>query len=235
MSGPDGGWGKPPGHQGGSFGPTPPSAFGNAPQQPAMGSPLPAQQPPPPKKKNPMLWAIVLAPVLLCCFSGIGLFAWAGYQQSQYSDLEAACDGGPVASASAYTPGGSNRAAGFKRGTSGTSWLLHNAFVANSRRSSDTASTNLIVCVDDETEERMERCPYDNSAGGVNILDRMRYQRRVRLIAPQTAEVIVDELVYGSEPTACDEWESFAGTGTYERHGGNVADSQIVELVNAHL
>lgn len=239
---PGGGWGQPPG--GGGFGAPPSSGHGTfgggPPVQSAFGGPAGAPmtpQPagaPPPKKKNPWLWAIVLGPIALCCLGGMGLAALGAFENQKYGDLDTVCEGRSVSGAPAYTPGAANRAVGYKVGATG-SWIRDFQFVQGSSRADGLESANVVVCVDEETEEQVDHCPYEIS-GATNVLDLHRYKRHVRLVAARAGQLIVEQDLYGTAPSPCQEWELFQQGGTtVNRYGGHVADDDVAAFVADQL
>lgn len=169
-----------------------------------------------------MVAGIALAGALfLCCVGGGALVAGGAFLQSRVAELGAACDGQPVPSAAAFVPGtpGPHRVTVMQRGATG-GWTAQFGRVRGDWSSDTTASTQIVVCLEPETERIAETCEYE----GGRMLTRVQYDQRFRVVAASTGTPLFETAITGGEATVCPE--ILVGDGmTYRYDGPHVADS----------
>lgn len=163
-----------------------------------------------------LIAAIAVIGVLgLCCVGGGALVAGGMFLQSRVAALGAACDGQPVAAAAPFVPGtpGPHPVTIMER-SAVSGWSAAFGRV-RSEWSSDTAeTTQLVVCFEPESERVAETCDYE----GGRVLTRYQYDARLRIVAAQTGQTLVDTAITGGEATACPE--ILVGDGYSYRYDG---------------
>lgn len=160
----------------------------------------------------------------LCCGGFfVGMAGLGSVIESRVSALTAACDGRGVPEAAAYVPGpGVHLTTAFGRGQ-GT-WHYEQRMVPSAWGSSETASTELVLCFEDEQEGVVESCPYTTGM----VVSRIQFARQARLVVAQTGQVLSNTMVMGGDPAACLDWASGGGNVRYE---GTHVDGDAVQRI----
>ncbi len=171
-----------------------------------------------------MVAGIALAGALfLCCAGGGAMVAGGLFLQSRVSELAAACDGQPVPSARAFAIGtpGPHRVTVMERGASG-GWTAQFGRVRSDWGSDTTATTEIVVCLEPETERIAETCEYE----GGRVLSRVQFDQRFRIVAASTGTPLFETAITGGEATVCPE--ILVGDGmTFRYEGPHVGDSAV--------
>ncbi|AKF03366.1 hypothetical protein DB32_000515 [Sandaracinus amylolyticus] len=165
--------------------------------------------------------AIGVVGVLLFCCVGGGLMVAGGMAlQSRVSALGSACDGQPVPTAAAYTPGAASRATVMQRGMGG-GWSAQFGRLRSEWASDTTETTAIVVCLDDEVERLAERCDYE---GGM-VANRYTYDQHVRIVVAQTAMPLIDTVIAGGDAPLCPEVLTGEAGSSYRYDGPHVSEA----------
>lgn len=153
-----------------------------------------------------------------CCVGGIALAVLGTWLGGRVEGLELACDGHAVPGAAEHRVGapGPHPATVYQRGSTG--WSIEYGALRPGWSSDQTATTELVVCIEPEQERELQPCLWhDGSTTG-----RVQFERPVRVVAARTGAVVLSTTAVGGAPIACPEIAMVTG-GRYE--GTHVDDT----------
>lgn len=190
------------------------------------------------KKEHVTIIAGLLS-VLCCC--AVGVFAVAAWNVNQnnetYGALAEACYGNGVAAAAAYSEAsGTHLAAGMR--LSGKDYSSYNYVIPDKALAKGVADAELVVCLQEEQKELLERCPYskDDDDEDISFVERYGYEVEVTIVEAQTGKTVAEKKLKGDEPRECEDYEEFPkGKNTLTLEGEKVSSAQVHDWARPYI
>jgi hypothetical protein len=183
---------------------------------------------------------IVLAVVALCfVVLFIYLLRDSNARIAEFEPLLEACKGRGVSETAAYqTTPGIHLVMAFKP-SFGDNWVTAILAVPDEWEAKTLAETELVLCLSEQEEVLLERCPYgslnEENVEIENIVERYQYSQELRLVEAQTGNLLAEETLTGKPPRECLDEEVFrSGQDTLTVKGEEVSNSQIKDWLEPH-
>ncbi|MEI8255258.1 MAG: hypothetical protein WCJ30_06240 [Deltaproteobacteria bacterium] len=183
-------------------------------------------------RRRPRFWRVVIAVSSLSCLVYAGWYALEARRHPSMSEISVACDGRPSAVAIHATHGAIPRRVAWLERREGRWRAPFHDPLGNDWRAEWADEAQLVVCAEPPVEQIVERCPL----GTGRVVERVRRQQTVRLVAGATGEVLARETLAGAMPEPCSANEPLtSGAEVARLEGADVSDATVRAFLRPYV